>query len=481
MGWRLGCGVWLLMVTGASARSNGPATVDEMSVTVGSQRVIPAVGVTRVAVGNPAVAEVKALGEQLLITGMGEGRTTLLLWSGRGVRRTLRLNVSRQDPQEVAQELRALLRESKSVTVQVAAGRVYLEGRVVTSEDSERVDRALALYPFVKSFVSGAPDARTRAAARLTSLLRNAGLEAVQARAAGELILVEGAVENPQELKKLDLLLKGAGAGDRIENLASVGLKRMISSEVTFVEVRRGSRDRVGIKYPTDVVGRLDGSASWQRMLFGGAMTGSAAAQGSVTADASLGFQLNHGAARLLAQPHLVCASGEKAEFLAGGQVPIPLITNNQLAVQYKEYGIILKLRPTADRAGFIQTEIEAEASEVDSSVAVSFGGSAQIPGFRTRRVNTHVTVRHGETIVLSGIFSYDEQKAVSKLPGLGHLPLLGELFKSRGFDYGYRELLIFVTPRIVTPGSERMAASIDDIKARYRKAQGEVRFGIFD
>ena len=70
-----------------------------------------------------------------------------------------------------------------------------------------------------------------------------------------------------------------------------------------------------------------------------------------------------------------------EAEFLAGGQVPIPLITNNQFTVEFKPYGVILNLRPTADRNGNIQTEIEAESSELDTSVAVSIGGSATVPG----------------------------------------------------------------------------------------------------
>jgi pilus assembly protein CpaC len=195
----------------------------------------------------------------------------------------------------------------------------------------------------------------------------------------------------------------------------------------------------------------------------------------------SLGFQANDGYGRLLAQPKLVCASGEKAEFLAGGEIPIPLITNNQFTVEYKEYGIILRIRPTADRSGNIQTEIEAEASEVDTSVAVAIGGSTSVPGFRTRKVKTNVTVRHGETIVLSGVFSHDEQKAVSKVPGLGHIPIIGELFKSRGFDSTKRELVIFVTPRIVNPDSDKIHSMIEDVKQRYKQARGEVNFNIFD
>ncbi|MFY2563019.1 secretin, partial [Corallococcus terminator] len=167
--------------------------------------------------------------------------------------------------------------------------------------------------------------------------------------------------------------------------------------------------------------------------------------------------------------------------FLAGGEVPIPLITNNQFSIEYKKYGVILNLRPTADRNGNIQTEIEAEASEIDTSVAVSFGGSSTIPGFRTRKVKTNVTVRHGETIVLSGVFSHDEQKSISKIPGLGHIPIIGELFKSRGFDSTKRELVIFVTPRIVNPDSDKVRTIIEDVKSRYKQARSEVNFNIFD
>src|SRR4029079_3019897 len=100
---------------------------------------------------------------------------------------------------------------------------------------------------------------------------------------------------------------------------------------------------------------------------------------GSSGAEYAVGFQSNDGYGRLLAQPKLVCASGEKAEFTAGGEVPIPLITNNQFTIEYKPWGVILNLPPTADRNGNIQTEIEAEVSEIDQSVAVAIGSSVAV------------------------------------------------------------------------------------------------------
>jgi pilus assembly protein CpaC len=236
------------------------------------------------------------------------------------------------------------------------------------------------------------------------------------------------------------------------------------------------------VKYPTDINGTAQASITVTRDLYPGNALDAFARGGTVAgSEFAIGFQANDGYGRLLAQPKLVCASGEKAEFLAGGELPIPLITNNQFAVEWKKYGIILNLKPVADRNGNIQTEIEAEASEVDTSVSVSFGGSIAVPGFRTRKVRTNVTVRHGETIVLSGVFSHDEQKFVSKLPGLGNIPIVGELFKNRAFDSAKRELVIFVTPRIVNPDSDKIRQMIEDIKSRYKQARGEVNFGIFD
>jgi len=108
-------------------------------------------------------------------------------------------------------------------------------------------------------------------------------------------------------------------------------------------------------------------------------------------------------------------------------------------------------------------------------------GGSASVPGFRTRKVKTNVTVQHGETIVLSGVFSADEQKFVSKLPGIGSIPIIGELFKNRGFDSSKRELLIFVQPKVVNPDSERVRKLIDEAKTNYREAKGDVGFNLFD
>lgn len=471
-------GVILALFAGSSALAQEGSTI---SLGVGTQRVLSVPGVTRVALGNPAVAEVKTLGSgQLLISGLGEGRTTLLVWKNSGQRVSYIVVVRRQDPNDVIGEIKKLLGEIEGVSVRMVGDRIYLDGQAYTTQDADRIEQVVSLYPNVKSFVKIAPNAKKLMAQNLNAAFQKAGLKNVQANVVGSTIFLEGSVESQQDLQKAELITKAIG--EKVENLLVVGIKRMILSEVQFVEIRRNSRDRYGIKYPTDITGQASASATINQVLFPAPSSdGSGMLSFTAGADFSFGFQTNDGYGRLLAQPKLVCASGEKAEFLAGGEVPIPLITANQFSVEYKQYGVILNLRPTADRNGNIQTEIEAEASEIDTSVSVSFGGSSAVPGFRTRKVKTNVTVRHGETIVLSGVFSHDEQKAVSKLPGLGHIPIVGELFKNRAFDSTKRELVIFVTPRIVNPDSDKIRTIIEDVKSRYKQARSEVNFNIFD
>ena len=452
-----------------------------ISLGVGTQKVITVPGIQRVAVGDSAIADVKTIGNnQLLVIGAGEGKTTLLIWKSSGQRISYLVSVRKQDPNEVISEIKKLLGEIEGVTVRMVGDRIYLDGQAYTQADADRIDQVVGLYPNVKSFVKIAPNAKKLVAQNLNAAFQKAGLKNVQANVVGSTIFLEGSVESQQDLQKAELITKAIG--EKVENLLVVGIKRMILSEVQFVEIRRDSKDRYGIRYPTDISGNAGAVFNINKELFPGTFAdGSSSYSARLTSGLAIGFQNNDGYGRLLAQPKLVCASGEKAEFLSGGEVPIPLITNSQFTVEYKPYGVILRLRPTADRSGNIQTEVEAEVSEIDQSVAVSIGGSASIPGFRTRKVKTNVTVRHGETIVLSGVFSHDEQKSVSKLPGLGHIPIIGELFKNRAFDSTKRELVIFVTPRIVNPDSDKIRTIIEDVKARYKQARSEVNFGIFD
>ena len=456
------------------------AQENQLYLGVGIQKPLSISGVSKVSVADPSVADVKAVGGQILVTGLAEGKTTLIIWKSSGQRISYLVTVRKQDITASIKEIQALLGDIEGVSVRQVGDRIFLDGSVYTTQDAERVEQVVALYPNSKNFVRVTPNATRLMAQTLNGAFQKAGLKNVQANVVSSSIFLEGSVESQQDLQKAELVTKAMGA--KAENLVTVGIKRMILAEVQFVEIRRTITDRYGIKYPTDISGTVTGTGVLGKdILPAGPLGLNLGARLNGQASFAIGFQNNDGYGRLLAQPRLVCASGEKAEFLAGGQIPIPLITQNQFTVEYKDYGVILKLRPTADRNGNISTDIEAEVSQVDPSVSVSVGGSSTVPGFLVRRVKTSVSVRHGETIVLSNVFNADENKAVSKLPGLGHIPIIGELFKNRAFDTNKRELVIFVTPRIVNPDSDKIRTLIEDMKARYKQARNEVYFNIFD
>lgn len=179
---------------------------------------------------------------------------------------------------------------------------------------------------------------------------------------------------------------------------------------------------------------------------------------------------VNHGDARLLAEPTLTCISGGQADFLVGGEVPIPVQNQDgALNVIFKQFGIILNVAPYASETGLIRTKVGVEVSSVDKAISV-----LGIPGFATRKTNTEMNVQSGETMIVAGLFNSEDAKTVVKVPGLGSLPILGELFKSRQFRRGETELVVLVTPQILGADSEAVRLGIqkfDELERRSDEA----------
>ncbi|ASJ74654.1 type II and III secretion system protein family protein [Granulosicoccus antarcticus] len=166
-----------------------------------------------------------------------------------------------------------------------------------------------------------------------------------------------------------------------------------------------------------------------------------------------INFMASTGDATTLAEPVLSTTSGGTASFLAGGEVPYPSVgANGQTVVQFKEYGIKLNVSPSIDAQGNVRTLVETEISQLDPAVSVQGA-----PGLLTRKAQTQVNVRSGETIVISGLMSAESSKDIDKLPGIGNLPIIGGLFRSQNARNAVSELVIFVTPEIVEPSSTLM------------------------
>ena len=160
------------------------------------------------------------------------------------------------------------------------------------------------------------------------------------------------------------------------------------------------------------------------------------------------------GLGRRLAEPNLVALSGDTANFLAGGEFPIPIPggTAGQITVDYKRYGVSLAFTPTVLSDGMINLKIEPEVSQLDPARSVAVGTNISVPALIVRRASSTIELRDGQSFVLGGLLQNDSQVAAEQLPWVGDIPVLGALFSSKAYQKNESDLVIIVTPRIVQP-----------------------------
>lgn len=271
--------------------------------------------------------------------------------------------------------------------------------------------------------------------------------------------------------------LSRAFAGDRVINMLSLGGSQQVMLEVRFAEVDRSIGERLGVSG----LG-VNGSGDFSAVLGSSAGLGAgslgspgtptlgpiteafgvlshAFSLGGLNIDATLDMLERRGLSRTLAEPTLVALSGESANFLAGGEFPIPVVANygqgttgeQNLGVEFKSFGVSLSFTPTVLGNDVISLVVEPEVSSIDETTTVSINGIT-IPGLRTRRARTTVELRDGESFAIAGLLNEEFQTTVRQVPLLGSLPVIGSLFRSTSFQHGQTELLIVITPRLVAP-----------------------------
>jgi len=246
-----------------------------------------------------------------------------------------------------------------------------------------------------------------------------------------------------------------------------VRMERMVRMRVRMVEFRKSALGRLGIDWGDGVSGptlAVAGDAIGND-LFRPPTEGFGALPNTVqpfstyfgiaaNISSRINFLASNGDAVTLAEPVLSSVSGGSASFLAGGEVPYPSIgANGQTVVQFKEYGIRLDVSPVVDDAGNVRTVVRTEISQIDPAVSVQGA-----PGLLTRRAETEVNVRSGETIVISGLLSAESSKDIDRVPGIGRLPVIGALFRSQNTRNAVSELVIFVTPEVIEPAHSPLA-----------------------
>ncbi|MBL1146640.1 MAG: type II and III secretion system protein family protein [Pseudomonadota bacterium] len=165
------------------------------------------------------------------------------------------------------------------------------------------------------------------------------------------------------------------------------------------------------------------------------------------------------GFANTLAEPNLTAISGEEAGFLAGGEFPVPVSRdqNGNLVIEFHPFGVSLNFRPTVMSNDRISLLLSTEVSTLAPQEGLSLAG-IEIPGFQVRRAQTTVEMGSGGSLMIAGLIQSDTTNALNQMPGIGNIPVLGELFKSRAFQRSETELLIVISPILVEPFAEKQA-----------------------
>lgn len=155
---------------------------------------------------------------------------------------------------------------------------------------------------------------------------------------------------------------------------------------------------------------------------------------------------------KLLAEPNLVAMSGEEAEFLAGGEFPIPVnAQNDTITIEFKQFGVSVRFLPQVISDNRIRVSVAPEISEISEAASVTVGGIS-VPGLSTRRAKTTVELAPGESFMIAGLLRDQSDTTINQVPGLGEVPVLGALFRSTAFQHNETELVIAVTPYLVDP-----------------------------
>jgi pilus assembly protein CpaC len=162
------------------------------------------------------------------------------------------------------------------------------------------------------------------------------------------------------------------------------------------------------------------------------------------------------GLVRRLAEPNLIAMSGETADFLAGGEFPVPVSSTTTggfptVTIQYKEFGVSLAFTPTVLAGGVINLRVRPEVSDLDYNLTVQTAG-VTVPGIVKRRANTTLELRDGQSFAIAGLIQAQNGRTVDQVPWLGSVPIIGTLFKSQSFQQRDTELVVIVTPHLVKP-----------------------------
>lgn len=419
-----------LLGSPASQGIAGESLPMRLDLFVGDSRVIKAT-TTRIAVGNGKVVSASPVStDQVVFIGQSIGESVVQLWLQDGTQHRMTVSVGPGDLEALRETIEQMLVGVDGISVRIVGRRILLEGDAADARARERAAAITALYPqSVTDFVG------------------------------------------------------------------KIGWETMVHVDVRIVEFRRGLLRELGIRWRDEASGPTAGviadfvTNDRFRLRPEGDLVPDSAfdpVPGHTSARAYLGISTilesrlraleSTGEANLVAEPRLSCRSGGTARFVAGGEIPIPVVNSvGATDVEFREYGVILEIRPQVDAAGGVSMRVETELSQVDNAQRV-----AGIPGLLKRRSATDINLQAGETMVIAGLIQSQRSTDDAGLPGLSRIPVAGRLFGVRGKRTEDSEVVIFLTPRIER-GGELAAETEDTLRRtleRLETARGAERFG---
>jgi pilus assembly protein CpaC len=384
----------LLMAAPAAAETtSGGATLTLM---VGKSHLFTTPsGFERVAVSDPKVADVRVISDkQLLIQALKPGDATIFVWTKQSGAVSYELHVG-LDTKAVQQQVRSIT-GNDAIKVDFNGSSFILSGPTQSAVQREEAEKIAA--------GSGAPVINLLAMPQRREQIKV------------ELVVVE--------LSKTGLLNLGVSPGGGETTGINNGIRQF-----TF---KPGSIN-LGEAQPNSLssFGPLD------------------------TLMAQIQLLQTKGEAKLLARPTLTTIDGGTAKFLAGGEIPIPVSQAlGVTTIAWKEFGVRLEVTPTITTDGRIAMSCKPEVSSLDYANGLK-QASFTIPSLKTRKADTQVVLAANETLMIGGLMNNEDNKTWDQIPGIGDIPIIGELIKSRRFQNNQTELAIFVTPRLVTADND--------------------------
>ena len=372
--------------------------------------------ITRVTVANPAIADVVVLDKvKLNIIGKALGSTSLSVWSANGMRQDFVISVCNTDT---------------------------------------------ATAQFIK---------------------QSMGLDGVQVAKVGDKLVLQGTVENQYELNNALGMAKVYAGEDNIVNLIQMKNPTMVNLSALVIDISGKDARDLGFKYGVAKEISLDGGVP--KITFGtaGDFYGGMDWQDYThhpfqNVDFMIQALASQNKIKVLSRPNITTMSGEEAEILIGGELPIPTSKDGEISVEWKPYGIKLKIKPQVDQESKITSKVEAEVSGIDASVSIPTS-AGKIPGLISRKASTMLSVPDGQTMAIGGLMNSDESKVITKVTILGDIPIIGEFFKHTSTSKDKRELMILITPTIVTnndpvKGSSKMLEEVENSKRQWQEME---------